>query len=195
VLKDLSQTSFLFLLGEFIFESLSSKQRWNEQFTINFSKLHSKTPFGFFRFPSTVKNLILQLHEIFIRLVFQEKTSSHKLLPILFLHLEFHAISFVRYDGHVLDPLANLQLTTGTYYMLASSIKQLAKDLCGGRCVFFLEGGYNLKSLSYSVADTFRALLGDKSLASEFDNPNILYEEPTKKVKQAIQRIKCIHSL
>ncbi|WJX53729.1 Histone deacetylase 14, chloroplastic [Trifolium repens] len=99
------------------------------------------------------------------------------------------------YDGHVLDPLANLQLTTGTYYMLASSIKQLAKDLCGGRCVFFLEGGYNLKSLSYSVADTFRALLGDKSLASEFDNPNILYEEPTKKVKQAIQRIKCIHSL
>ncbi|KAK7243057.1 hypothetical protein RIF29_37841 [Crotalaria pallida] len=34
------------------------------------------------------------------------------------------------YDGHVLDPLANLQYTTGTYYMLASSIKQLAKDLC-----------------------------------------------------------------
>ncbi|KAJ1405043.1 Ureohydrolase domain superfamily [Sesbania bispinosa] len=99
------------------------------------------------------------------------------------------------YDGHVLDPLANLQYTTGTYYMLASSIKQLAKDLCGGRCVFFLEGGYNLKSLSYSVADTFRALLGDRSLASEFDNPNILYEEPTKKVKQAIQRIKHVHSL
>ncbi|XP_057419742.1 histone deacetylase 14, chloroplastic-like [Lotus japonicus] len=99
------------------------------------------------------------------------------------------------YDGHVLDPLANLQFTTGTYYMLASSIKQLAKDLCGGRCVFFLEGGYNLKSLSYSVADSFRALIGDQSLASEFDNPNILYEEPTAKIKQAIQRIKHIHSL
>ncbi|KAL2342909.1 hypothetical protein Fmac_004194 [Flemingia macrophylla] len=99
------------------------------------------------------------------------------------------------YDGHVLDPLANLQYTTGTYYMLASSIKQLAKDLCGGRCVFFLEGGYNLKSLSSSVADTFRALLGDPSLASEFDDPNILYEEPSTKVKQAIQRIKHIHSL
>lgn len=116
-------------------------------------------------------------------------------MPILFSHLEFRAIWFVRYDGHVLDPLANLQYTTGTYYMLASSIKQLAKDLCGGRCVFFLEGGYNLKSLSYSVADTFRALLGDRTLASEFDDPNILYEEPTKKVKQAIQRIKHVHSL
>lgn len=100
-----------------------------------------------------------------------------------------------RYDGHVLDPLASLQYTTGTYYMLASSIKQLAKDLCGGRCVFFLEGGYNLSSLSYSVADSFRAFLGEPSLAADFDNPTILYEEPSNKVKWAIQKIKHIHSL
>lgn len=99
------------------------------------------------------------------------------------------------YDGHVLDPLANLQFTTGTYYMLASNIKQLAKDLCGGRCVFFLEGGYNLKSLSHSVADSFRAFLGEPSLSTEFDNPNILYEEPSTKVMQAIQKIKYLHSL
>ncbi|XP_057419163.1 histone deacetylase 14, chloroplastic-like [Lotus japonicus] len=98
-------------------------------------------------------------------------------------------------DAHVLDPLARLQCTTGTYYKLASSIKQLAKDLCGGRCVFFLEGGYNLESLSYSVADTFRALIGDPSLASRYDNPNNLKAEPTAKVKQAIQRTKHLHSL
>lgn len=100
-----------------------------------------------------------------------------------------------RYDGHILDPLASLQFTTGTYYMLAANIKQLAKELCGGRCVFFLEGGYNLKSLSYSVADSFRAFLGESSVASKFDNPAILFEEPTAKVKQAIQRVKHIHSL
>ncbi|PPD70068.1 hypothetical protein GOBAR_DD33054 [Gossypium barbadense] len=88
-----------------------------------------------------------------------------------------------------------LQFTTGTYYMLASNIKQLAKDLCGGRCVFFLEGGYNLDSLSYSVADSFRAFLGEPSLAAEFDDPAILYEEPSTRVKQAIQRVKHIHSL
>ncbi|XP_044469369.1 histone deacetylase 14-like [Mangifera indica] len=99
------------------------------------------------------------------------------------------------YDGHILDPLASLQFTTGTYYMLAANIKQLAKELCGGRCVFFLEGGYNLKSLSYSVADSFRAFLGESSVASKFDNPAILFEEPTAKVKQAIQRVKHIHSL
>lgn len=79
--------------------------------------------------------------------------------------------------------------------MLAANIKQLAKDLCGSHCVFFLEGGYNLNSLSYSVADSFRAFLGEPSKASEFDNPAILYEEPSAKVKQAIERVKHIHSL
>ncbi|EYU23736.1 hypothetical protein ABFS82_08G090200 [Erythranthe guttata] len=99
------------------------------------------------------------------------------------------------YDAHVLDPLANLQFTTGTYYMLASNIQQLATELCGGRCVFFLEGGYNLTSLSNSVADSFRAFLGEPSMAAEFDNPAFLYEEPSKKVKEAILKVKHIHSL
>ncbi|XP_015057682.1 histone deacetylase 14 isoform X2 [Solanum pennellii] len=98
------------------------------------------------------------------------------------------------YDAHLLDPLASLQFTTGTYYMLASSIKQLAKDLCGGRCVFFLEGGYNLSSLSNSVAESFRAFLGDRSLASVLDDPSYLHEEPLKKVKQIIEKVKHIHS-
>ncbi|KAH0460519.1 hypothetical protein IEQ34_011182 [Dendrobium chrysotoxum] len=99
------------------------------------------------------------------------------------------------YDAHVLDPLAGLQFTAGTYYMLASSIKQLAKELCKGRCVFFLEGGYNLQSLSHSVVDTFRAFLGEPSLAPEFDDPAILYEEPLSKAKQVIQKVKHLHSL
>ncbi|MQL71115.1 hypothetical protein Taro_003491 [Colocasia esculenta] len=99
------------------------------------------------------------------------------------------------YDAHVLDPLAGLQFTTSTYYMLASNIKELAKVLCGGRCVFFLEGGYNLQSLSYSVADTFYALLGEPSIALQFDNPAALFEEPFTKAKEAIMKTKQIHSL
>ncbi|VAI29321.1 unnamed protein product [Triticum turgidum subsp. durum] len=93
------------------------------------------------------------------------------------------------YDAHVLDPLAGLQFTTGTFYMLASSIKQLARELCSGRCVFFLEGGYNLQSLSSSVADTFRAFLDEPSLAAQFDDPAMLYEEPTRRIKEAIEKV------
>ncbi|CAL5098033.1 unnamed protein product [Urochloa decumbens] len=99
------------------------------------------------------------------------------------------------YDAHALDPLAGLQFTTGTFYMLASSIKQLAKELCGGRCIFFLEGGYNLQTLSSSVADTFRAFLDEPSLAAQFDDPAMLFEEPTRRIKEAIENAKGIHSL
>eukprot|EP01018_Ginkgo_biloba_P018894 Gb_18915 [translate_table: standard] len=99
------------------------------------------------------------------------------------------------YDAHVLDPLAGLQFTTGTYYKLASYIKQLAHDLCGGRCVFFLEGGYDLRSLSYSVADTFRAFLGESSISPRIDNPAILYDEPSLLVNKSIAKIKAIHAL
>ncbi|KAG0602030.1 hypothetical protein M758_11G156100 [Ceratodon purpureus] len=99
------------------------------------------------------------------------------------------------FDAHVQDPLAGMQFTTGTYYRLASDIRRLAHELCGGRCIFFLEGGYDLKSLSNSVADSFRAFLGDKSLSSRLDNPAVLYDEPSLYARQAIDKIRSIHSL
>lgn len=95
----------------------------------------------------------------------------------------------------MLDPLASLQFTTGTYYRLARDIKQLARELCHGRCVFFLEGGYNLQSLSNSVVESFRAFLGDQSKADRYDNPAVLYDEPLVTVRKAVDQIKSIHSL
>nr|GEY68477.1 histone deacetylase 14 isoform X2 [Tanacetum cinerariifolium]GEZ36121.1 histone deacetylase 14 isoform X2 [Tanacetum cinerariifolium] len=94
------------------------------------------------------------------------------------------------YDAHVLDPLAGFQFTTGTYYMLASSIKQLAKDLCGGRCVFFLEGGYNLKSLSKSVVETFRAFIDEPSIAAELDDDlGFLHDEPSTEFNTVVSML------
>lgn len=101
----------------------------------------------------------------------------------------------VSYDAHFLDPLAGLQFTSGTYYRLTTQLHQLAKQLCDGRIVYFLEGGYNLTSLSNSVAECFRAFLGEKSLTLDLDDPEMLYEEPLRQVKEAIDQIKAIHSL
>eukprot|EP00252_Welwitschia_mirabilis_P022314 TRINITY_DN6002_c0_g1_i1.p1 TRINITY_DN6002_c0_g1~~TRINITY_DN6002_c0_g1_i1.p1 ORF type:complete len:421 (+),score=86.16 TRINITY_DN6002_c0_g1_i1:201-1463(+) len=98
------------------------------------------------------------------------------------------------YDAHVFEQFP-AQFTTNTYYKLALLIKKLARELCGGLCVFFLEGGYNLKSLSHSVADTFRAFLGEPSIANEIDNPAYLYDEPLDLVDKAIAEIKGIHGL
>ncbi|XP_071713201.1 histone deacetylase 14, chloroplastic-like [Rutidosis leptorrhynchoides] len=101
------------------------------------------------------------------------------------------------FDGHAVDPTANLELTTRTYFMLASGIKQLAKDLCDGRCVFFLEGGQSESIVSFSVAEYFRAFLGEPCMAPEFEKKYavFLYDEPSSKIKKAIQKTKKLHSL
>jgi acetoin utilization deacetylase AcuC-like enzyme len=65
------------------------------------------------------------------------------------------------YDGHRDDPLAAMRLTTSGYAAMVAKIKTLADELCEGRLVFCLEGGYHLRALALSVAATFSVLLGD----------------------------------
>ena len=64
------------------------------------------------------------------------------------------------FDAHWRDPLASLQMTCSGYHQLAASLQALAHDVCGGRLAFLLEGGYDVPALSSSVANVFRALLG-----------------------------------
>jgi acetoin utilization deacetylase AcuC-like enzyme len=65
------------------------------------------------------------------------------------------------YDAHWDDPLASMRLTVTGYTQIARALKELAQELCGGRLVFTLEGGYHLQALAYSVMNTFGVLLGD----------------------------------
>lgn len=55
-------------------------------------------------------------------------------------------------------PTAGLQFCSATFHALGARVKALADDLCGGRLVFLLEGGYDLEALGQSVANT---LLGE----------------------------------
>ncbi|NLE75328.1 MAG: histone deacetylase [Chloroflexi bacterium] len=64
------------------------------------------------------------------------------------------------YDAHWQDPLARLLLSLGGYAALVRTLTSLAGELCGGRIVFVLEGGYQLEALAYGVLNTFSALLG-----------------------------------
>ena len=59
------------------------------------------------------------------------------------------------YDAHWRDPLAGLQLRSSSYHSLGARLAALASELCGGRLVMLLEGGYDLKALGESVANTF----------------------------------------
>lgn len=46
------------------------------------------------------------------------------------------------YDAHWQDPLEQLQLQSATYHWLGAAVRQLAAELCGGRLLLLLEGGY-----------------------------------------------------
>eukprot|EP00803_Ostreobium_quekettii_P004465 evm.model.scf_1701.3 EVM.evm.TU.scf_1701.3 scf_1701:9969-17604(-) len=97
------------------------------------------------------------------------------------------------YDAHWRDPLAGLQFRTSTYHWLVGSVKSLASRLCGGRCVFMLEGGYHLEALGQSLADSFLGALGEPS-GDDFD-ASILREEPVEKVKKVLDRARVLHGL
>lgn len=65
------------------------------------------------------------------------------------------------FDAHWADPLANMKLSLSGYGVLSRKLRELAAELCGGRIVFVLEGGYNLQVLSHGWANLAHLLLGD----------------------------------
>jgi acetoin utilization deacetylase AcuC-like enzyme len=98
------------------------------------------------------------------------------------------------YDAHWRDPLAGLQYRSSTYTALTRRLKSSAEELCQGRIVFLLEGGYDLQALGESVASTFAGLLNRDPIDSLKD-PGILQAEPLDKVKVALAEVQSIHGL
>lgn len=64
------------------------------------------------------------------------------------------------FDGHWMDPLAQMSLSLRGYDHLSRELIRMAKELCQGRIVFMLEGGYDLEVVSGGVSNLARALLG-----------------------------------
>jgi acetoin utilization deacetylase AcuC-like enzyme len=97
------------------------------------------------------------------------------------------------YDAHWDDPLAYMQLSIGGYTAIARALKDLAAELCDGRLVFTLEGGYHLDALAYSVLNTFAVLLGDEGW-QQVDplGPSPRAERP---VDDVVARVREIHGL
>jgi len=96
------------------------------------------------------------------------------------------------YDAHWSDPLAGLALSIGDgYFPIAQYLVRLAEELCQGRLIYTLEGGYELEAVGYSIAATFRALLGDEQAADPL-GPSPRAE---RSVTEIIQTVKRTHNL
>ena len=64
------------------------------------------------------------------------------------------------YDAHWADPLTSLGMTVTGFGQISALLVALARELCKGRIVFTLEGGYNLEALSYGVLATLQSMRG-----------------------------------
>jgi acetoin utilization deacetylase AcuC-like enzyme len=62
------------------------------------------------------------------------------------------------FDAHECDPLASMRLSTEGFAALARHLRGVADDVCGGRIVAALEGGYDLDALGASVAGVLEVL-------------------------------------
>jgi acetoin utilization deacetylase AcuC-like enzyme len=64
------------------------------------------------------------------------------------------------FDGHFLDPLANLRLHEHDYRWITAEICAIADRCADGKVVSVLEGGYELTALSMSAAEHIKELFG-----------------------------------
>ena len=63
------------------------------------------------------------------------------------------------FDAHADDPLAQVNLKSKDFYEITKRILNVANDICDGKVVSILEGGYNLNALAKSAYEHVRALI------------------------------------
>jgi acetoin utilization deacetylase AcuC-like enzyme len=97
------------------------------------------------------------------------------------------------YDAHWADGIAMMQVSVSGFRQMVRIIKGLADELCGGRLVFSLEGGYHLNALAASVKATFDVLLGNTSIDDPLGQSPRSFRAP--KIDSLIRAIKEIHKL
>lgn len=71
------------------------------------------------------------------------------------------------YDPHWRDPLAAMEVTLTGFTRMTQIVHELAKELCHGRVVLTLEGGYDLEALAYGVVNSLYVLSGQSHKATD----------------------------
>jgi acetoin utilization deacetylase AcuC-like enzyme len=71
------------------------------------------------------------------------------------------------FDTYYEDPLGAMMVTPKGFARLTRIVQGLAGEVCQGRLLLVLEGGYHLDGLRQSVLAVLRELQGDSVLTSE----------------------------
>jgi acetoin utilization deacetylase AcuC-like enzyme len=97
------------------------------------------------------------------------------------------------YDAHWLDPLASMRLTIPGYAALVGELMSLADELCHGRFVCALEGGYHVDVLAHCILTTLRTLSQEPdNISDPFGAPLIGAERDAVSL---LERVKKLHGI
>jgi acetoin utilization deacetylase AcuC-like enzyme len=96
------------------------------------------------------------------------------------------------YDPSWTDRLGSMLVTTHGFFNLTRTLVQLSDELCGGKLVLTLEGGYGLDGLAYGVVASLAAMLGDETVADPI-GPGRYPEKPFD--DQYLDQLRALHGL
>jgi len=94
------------------------------------------------------------------------------------------------FDAHADDPLASMRVTGHGYRAMARIVQALADELCGGRQVHILEGGYALSGLE----DGTRALLDVLLDPDAVPLPPTLELSPGSPLEGVVAQVGAVHA-
>ncbi len=96
------------------------------------------------------------------------------------------------YDAHWMDPLADMRLSVASYARITQELMKLADELCRGRLVAVLEGGYNLDVLAHGILTTLRTLSGSRRGVSDPFGPP---PDGQRDVLGLVQQLRRLHGI
>jgi len=67
------------------------------------------------------------------------------------------------FDPYREDPLGGMKLSAEGFGLLTRIIKEIAEEVCPGKILLTLEGGYSLVGLAEGIAEVIKVLAGEKS--------------------------------
>ncbi|MFC1994494.1 histone deacetylase [Chloroflexota bacterium] len=96
------------------------------------------------------------------------------------------------YDTHWADQLSMMQVTTAGFGNMVGVLSELASELCQGRLLLALEGGYHMEALSYSIKRTLEVLVEIPQTADSLGEPQ---ETRSPDIDSIVEAVKRVHKL
>jgi acetoin utilization deacetylase AcuC-like enzyme len=94
------------------------------------------------------------------------------------------------FDAHWSDPLTGLGLSSAGFHRLSRALVGLADEVCSGKVVFVLEGGYDPANVAHGASGVFSALSH-----GAFDDPGDPCPRREPDFSQQLEGIRALHGL